>query len=141
MKGRGFYTHAVARLYLGSSPFEAPLRHVVLTSRDLCVDKYDSVVTHLLNGVGCEVDDGAVLRLVRKTRRVREGACLSAVVPLGARACYALLIALIQNHVAFGYDAVCSFINSYLVGLKAVRPYARVNVTFVNKYERILRPR
>ncbi len=46
----------------------------------------------------------------------------------------ALLIALIENHVAFSDNLVRRVVHSHFVGLQAIRADARVNVAFANQY-------
>src|SRR5204863_3692697 len=61
------------------------------------------------------------------------------VVPLGARAGDALELALVEDDVAFGDDAVLRLVDRHLVGLQAIDADARVNVPFVDDDARLLR--
>ncbi len=87
--------------------------------------------------VGGEIDDRAVVGLVRKTRRVLEEAELGLVVPLGARPRNALELALIEDDVAFGDDLVGRLVNRHLVGLKSVDADARVHVLLIDDDARV----
>ncbi len=93
----------------------------------------------MLDAVGSEINPRAVLGLIGEAGGVQEEAGLGSVVPLGARAGDALLVALIEHDVAFGDDFVSRFIDSHFVGLQAIGADARVDVSFVNKDARFFR--
>src|SRR5204863_4018359 len=77
--------------------------------------------------------------LVREPGGVLEEAGLGRVVPLGARACDALELALVEDDVALGDDAVLRLVDRHLVGLQTVDADAYVNVPLVDDDARLLR--
>ena len=110
--------HAVGECDCCARGLEAPLRNLIVAAgRYLAAQDDDLRARNLLDAVGCEVHDRAVLRLIGEASRVLEEAGLGRVVPLGARACDALELALIEDDVAFGDDAVLRLVDRHLVGL------------------------
>ena len=120
---------------------KTPFRNVFIAGGNLRVGDDDRVETDLLDSICREVDARAVLCLIGVTGRVDEVTGFGAIVPLSARACDALLVRLIENHTAFGDDAVLSFVISHFISLQAIRADAHVDVSFINNDVCIFRSR
>src|SRR5260370_22726884 len=109
--------HAIAGLDPRAPGAKAPLRLFFIARGHLAIDDDDRVETDLLDSIRGEVHPRAVLSLIGISARVDEEARLRFVIPFRAAAGDALLIALIEDHVAFGDHLVGRVIYSYFVGL------------------------
>ena len=96
---------------------KAPLGNFLIAGGNLRIFRHDRVETDALDSVCREIESGAILCLVCKSRRVDKEARLRSVVPLGTRARDALLVTLIEYDVAFGDHTVRRFVDSDLVCL------------------------
>src|SRR5258708_29209657 len=132
--------HAIAGLDPRALRAKAPLRLFFIARGHLAIDDDDRVEADLLDSIGGEVHARAVLTLIGIAGRVDEEAGLRLVIPFRTAPGDALLIALIENHLAFGDDFFGRFVNSDLVGLQAVRADARIHVALINFYDRALCP-
>ena len=139
-KSRRDQAHAIAGLDPRPLGVKAPLRLFFIARGNLAIDDDDRVQADPLDSISGEVHPRAVLSLIGIAGRVDEKAGLRFVIPFRAAAGDALLIALIENHVAFGDDFVCRFVNRHFVGLQAVRADARVDIAFINFDNLTLRP-
>src|SRR5260370_12065879 len=113
----GDQEHAIAGLDPRPLGAKAPLRSFFIARGHLAIDDDDRVETDPLDSVGREVHPRAVLSLIGIAGRVDEEARLRFVIPFRAAAGDALLIALIEDHVAFADHLVGRVIYSYFVGL------------------------
>src|SRR5439155_1830683 len=113
-------SRAVPRFDPDPLSVKAPLRHFFIAGGYLDILGNDGIKADLINSIGGEVHPRAVLSLVGVTGRVDEVAGLGLVVPFRPAARDALLIALIENYVAFRHDFVGRLVNSYLVGLQSI---------------------
>jgi len=123
----------IAGLDLDPLRAKTPLRFFFIAGGQLDVRQHNRREIDPFDPIGDEIHARAVARLICVAGRINKKSGLRTIVPFGVAAGDALLIALVENHVAVGDQEILGVVNGDLVRLQTISSDARVDIAFTDR--------